>query len=59
MNRAHWHTFQVLTKRAERLLDWVLNIKQQCEQQNTMFYFKQWGGINKKKWPHTAWPNMG
>ena len=30
-------------------LDWVLNIKQQCEQQNTMFYFKQWGGVNKKR----------
>ncbi len=124
MNQAHWHTFQVLTKRAERLvelspdliwseniwqgvtvesekykgridslrnvpatikfisfepllgdvgpvnlrdidwaivggesgfncrpmeLDWVLNIKQQCEKQNTMFYFKQWGGVHKKK----------
>lgn len=124
MNQAHWHTFQVLTKRAERLLDlapeltwssniwqgvtvesekykeridylrkvpasvkfisfepllgdiglvdltnidwaivggesgfncrpmeadWVLNIKHQCEEQNTMFYFKQWGGVYKKK----------
>lgn len=124
MNQAHWHTFQVLTKRAERLVelspeliwsdniwqgvtvesekykgridylrnvpatvkfisfepllgdvgpvnlrdidwaivggesgfncrpmevDWVLNIKLQCEQQNTMFYFKQWGGVHKKR----------
>lgn len=124
MNQAHWHTFQVLTKRAERLLkfspeltwgeniwqgvtvenakykdridflrdvpvsikfisfepllgdigrinlkdidwaivggesgfncrpmkvDWVLNVMHQCEQQNTKFYFKQWGGVNKKK----------
>lgn len=29
--------------------EWVLNIKQQCEAQGTLFYFKQWGGINKKK----------
>lgn len=124
MNQAKWHTFQILTKRAERLSelseqfnwsdniwqgvtvesekykgridylrkvpasvkfisfepligdigdinlsginwaivggesgincrkieqDWVLNIKAQCEQQNVCFYFKQWGGVNKKK----------
>jgi len=29
--------------------DWVLNIKNQCEQQDVIFYFKQWGGTNKKK----------
>jgi len=29
--------------------DWVLNIKKQCEEQNVAFYFKQWGGKNKKK----------
>ena len=28
---------------------WVVCIKDQCEQQNVMFYFKQWGGTNKKK----------
>ena len=28
---------------------WVLNIKKQCEEQNVLFYFKQWGGTNKKK----------
>lgn len=125
MNQANWHTFQILTKRAERLSvlseelnwsdniwqgvtveserykdridhlrkvpasirfisfepligdvgeldlsgvnwaivggesgfncrrieqDWVLNIKDQCELQNVCFYFKQWGGINKKKY---------
>ena len=123
MRRAHWHQFQVLTKRAERLaalaaflpwppnvwmgvsvenakytprieflcqtqaavkflsvepllgpiphLDvagidwvivggesgrtprpleehWVLDIKRQCEQANVAFFFKQWGGVNKK-----------
>ena len=124
MNQATWHTFQILTKRAERLVsiseqlnwspniwqgvtvesekyknriellkrvparikfvsfepligdvgsvnlssidwvivggesgfncrkieeDWILNIKNQCEQQKVYFYFKQWGGTNKKK----------
>lgn len=29
--------------------DWVLNIKKQCHEQNVPFYFKQWGGVNKKK----------
>lgn len=28
--------------------EWVLNLKQQCEKQDVLFYFKQWGGINKK-----------
>jgi len=124
MNKANWHTFQVLTKRAERLseltselvwsdniwqgvtveneknkfridylrripasvkfisfepligdvgqvnlegidwaivggesgfncrpmeVDWVLNIKRQCEEQNVLFYFKQWGGVRRQK----------
>jgi protein gp37 len=29
--------------------EWVENIKAQCEEQNVLFYFKQWGGTNKKK----------
>lgn len=124
MNQAHWHTFQVLTKRAERISDlsnqinwtkniwlgttvendtvthriehlrnsgayikflsiepllgpipnmnlkgidwvivggesgtnarpiqedWVMDIKTQCELTKTAFFFKQWGGKNKKK----------
>jgi len=28
---------------------WILNIKKQCEEQKVLFYFKQWGGTNKKK----------
>tara|TARA_B100000614_G_scaffold261686_1_gene292031 strand:- start:995 stop:1711 length:717 start_codon:yes stop_codon:yes gene_type:complete len=28
---------------------WVLNIKTQCVQKSVPFFFKQWGGINKKK----------
>lgn len=124
MRRAHWHEFQVLTKRSERLLamsssiawpdnvwmgvsvesqdyvfrikdlrgtgakikfisfepllgrlteldlrgidwaivggesgpgarpmekKWVLDIKAQCKKSDVPFFFKQWGGVNKKK----------
>ncbi len=124
MNRAHWHRFQVLTKRAERVAelsdslswssniwmgvsvenqdfvsridylretkaavkflslepllsslknlrlqnidwvivggesglnarpikeDWVVDIRNQCDAANVAFFFKQWGGKNKKK----------
>lgn len=124
MNKAYWHTFQVLTKRAERISnlndkitwtkniwmgttvedsktikridylresnayikflsveplleelgevnlknidwvivggesgpksrpmkeEWVLNIKKQCQDFNVPFFFKQWGGKNKKQ----------
>jgi len=124
MNRAHWHIFQVLTKRSDRLLnlspllnwapniwmgvtvenedytfridhlrktealtkflslepllgplsdlnlkgidwaivggesgpnarpmkkEWATDILHQCERQNVLFFFKQWGGVNKKK----------
>jgi len=31
------------------LEEWVLNIKDQCVKQKVAFYFKQWGGKNKKK----------
>jgi len=124
MNEAHWHTFQVLTKRPERMLAmngrlpwskniwmgtsvenadyafraeivskcdaytkflsvepllgpihqlpldkidwvivggesgrrcraveeaWILDIKDQCAAANVPFFFKQWGGLNKKR----------
>ncbi len=124
MNKAHWHTFQVLTKRAERIKEldkriiwtdniwmgttvendavtyridelrncgaklkflslepllgpisnmnlknidwvivggesgpqsrpihkeWILDIMEQCNKAKTAFFFKQWGGRNKKK----------
>ncbi len=29
--------------------DWVINIRNQCEQAGVPFFFKQWGGVNKKK----------
>ena len=29
--------------------EWVIDIKDQCQRANVAFYFKQWGGTNKKK----------
>ncbi len=29
--------------------EWVLDIREQCKEQSTLFFFKQWGGTNKKK----------
>jgi protein gp37 len=29
--------------------DWVLDILDQCENAQVKFFFKQWGGTNKKK----------
>ena len=29
--------------------DWVLDIQEQCLQADVPFFFKQWGGVNKKK----------
>ena len=124
MGKAHWHTFQILTKRSDRLLQlneqlewkpniwmgvsiesqdytyriddlrkthavvkflsiepllgpirkielkginwvivggesgpgsrpmdeaWVLDIRDQCKRTDVPFFFKQWGGVNKKK----------
>ena len=28
---------------------WVLDIKRQCDARDIPFFFKQWGGVNKKK----------
>ena len=28
---------------------WVINIQKQCRKANVSFFFKQWGGVNKKK----------
>ena len=34
-----------------RIMDpnWVLSIRNQCQLAGVPFFFKQWGGINKKK----------
>lgn len=31
------------------LEEWVLELKSKCEESNVAFFFKQWGGTNKKK----------
>ena len=28
---------------------WVTAIQETCEKHDTAFFFKQWGGVNKKK----------
>jgi protein gp37 len=28
---------------------WIWDIKQQCQEEGVSFFFKQWGGTNKKK----------
>ncbi len=30
-------------------IGWVRNIREQCLARNVPFFFKQWGGVNKKK----------
>jgi len=29
--------------------EWVIDIKEQCQRTKVAFYFKQWGGTNKRK----------
>jgi protein gp37 len=29
--------------------EWVRNVRDECRSQNVAFFFKQWGGVNKKK----------
>ncbi|ETR70096.1 MAG: gp37gp68 family protein [Candidatus Magnetoglobus multicellularis str. Araruama] len=29
--------------------EWVIDLKNMCQQQDVPFFFKQWGGINKKR----------
>ena len=29
--------------------EWIIEIKRRCEENNVPFFFKQWGGFNKKK----------
>ncbi|HLW07085.1 MAG TPA: phage Gp37/Gp68 family protein [Marinilabiliaceae bacterium] len=36
-------------KSREMKSEWVLDIKDQCEKADVRFFFKQWGGTNKKK----------
>jgi protein gp37 len=29
--------------------EWVLDIRDQCQRNGVCYFFKQWGGMNKKK----------
>ena len=29
--------------------EWVIDIQKNCQKENVPFFFKQWGGVNKKK----------
>ena len=33
--------------------EWVLSIRDQCQQAQVPFFFKQWGGVRKKAAGHT------
>lgn len=35
--------------------EWVLEVKEKCKKNNIPFFFKQWGGVNKKKWSIVRW----
>ncbi len=47
----HWAIVGGESGRGARLMEreWVLNILQQCQAQRVRFFFKQWGGVHKKK----------
>jgi protein gp37 len=42
--------------------EWVINIREQCISARVPFFFKQWGGVNKKKTGRTldgrTWDEM-
>ena len=42
--------------------EWVIDIRNQCQQADVPFFFKQWGGQNKKQTGRTlegrTWDNL-
>jgi protein gp37 len=42
--------------------EWVESIHSQCEEQDVRFFFKQWGGVNKRRTGRTfkgrTWDEM-
>jgi len=38
--------------------DWVRSLRDQCVSASIPFFFKQWGGVQKKERPETGWPNL-
>ncbi len=51
LDNIHWVIVGGESGRKPRPMDpdWVIDIQDQCEQANVAFFFKQWGGTNKKK----------
>ncbi len=51
LENIHWVIVGGESGRTPRPMDadWVLDIQDQCEKANVAFFFKQWGGTNKKK----------
>lgn len=51
LNGIHWVIVGGESGRTPRPMkpEWVLDIKEQCSTSNVPFFFKQWGGTNKKK----------
>jgi protein gp37 len=64
LNDIHWVIVGGESGPKSRLMEaeWVHNIKKQCLDQNVPFFFKQWGGIQKKKagriLDNKTWDNM-
>jgi protein gp37 len=51
LHNIHWVIVGGESGRKSRPMDeeWVWDIKFQCQEQEVLFFFKQWGGKNKKK----------
>jgi protein gp37 len=51
MNNTDWINIVGESGRKARPMSeqWVWDITMQCQEQEVAFFFKQWGGINKKK----------
>jgi protein gp37 len=51
LNRIDWVIVGGESGRTPRPMEpqWVLDIQDQCKKSNVSFFFKQWGGTNKKK----------
>ncbi|NQT13357.1 MAG: DUF5131 family protein, partial [Planctomycetes bacterium] len=60
----HWVIVGGESGPGARLMDaeWVLQIRDRCLKRNVPFFFKQWGGTNKKKYGRvlqgTTWDEM-
>jgi protein gp37 len=51
LENIHWAIVGGESGRKARAMkeSWVWDIRQQCADQGVAFFFKQWGGVNKKK----------